>query len=307
MFFVTAIKAFVRGGGAAIAVTACAGGGRPATDGALPLRVMTFNIHHGAGNDACEPPDAARDQGADCGLNLERIAGIIRDAGVDIAALQEVDRFWSRSGMTDQAAKLGALLGMRHCYGPNLAHDADAHAGRPHEYGTLVLSRHPIAACVNTLLPRADTASEQRGLLLASIGLPGRLLRVYNTHLHTREEDRRLQTGAILRHIGAGPGPIVLAGDLNATPDAPYLAPLFARLADVWPAGGQGAGFTSPARPDIPARRRIDYILASPDLGVRRAVTLDGPLQAEASDHYPVIADILLPARQTLPRRQFDD
>lgn len=299
-------RTIMRIGGPALLLTCCAAGNPPATSAALPLRVMTFNIHHGAGNDACGMPAAAEATAPDCSLDLERIARIVRDADVDIAALQEVDRFWTRSGSVDQPERLGALLGMRPCYGPNVAHGPDAHAGRPHEYGTLVLSRHRLASCTNTLLPRADDSSEQRGLLRASVRLGDRVLHVYNTHLHTREDDRRLQIPAVLQHIGSAAGPMLLAGDLNATPDAPYLAPLFARLSDVWATRGEGPGFTSPARPGVAPRRRIDYILVSPEVEVRRAVTLDGSLQALASDHYPVVADLLVPRRH-LSGRQIDE
>lgn len=293
-------------GGPAFLLTCCAAGNPPATIAAMPVRVMTFNIHHGAGNDACGLPAAAEPTVPDCALDLERIARVIRDADVDIAALQEVDRFWTRSGTIDQPARLSALLGMRPCYGPNLAHGPDAHAGRPHEYGTLVLSRQPLASCTNTLLPRADSSSEQRGLLRASVRLGDRVLEVYNTHLHTREGDRRLQIPAVLQRIGRAADPMLLAGDLNATPDAPYLAPLLARLSDVWAARGDGPGFTSPARPGVAPRRRIDYVLVSPGVDIRRAVTLEGPLQALASDHYPVVADLLVPRRR-LAGRQLDE
>lgn len=287
----------------AVLTAACAYAMPP---GALQLRLMTFNIHHGVGNDACQAQTAGRAPAPGCALDLDRIARIIRDADVDVAALQEVDRFWARSGTVDQAAELARLVGMQPCYGANLRHEADAHADGAHEYGTLVLSRYPVADCTNTLLPRADSSSEQRGLLMASIRLPNRVLRVYNTHLHIREEDRRLQAAAIIEHLAAD-RLSVLAGDLNAAPDAPYLSPLFARLEDVWRARGRGDGFTSPARPDIAPRRRIDYILVSPEIAIRRAATLRGSLFAVASDHYPVVADLLVPGARRLPGRQLHE
>lgn len=53
--------------------------------GKVPATVMSYNIHHGVG--------------LDNQLSLERIAGVIRDAGADIVGLQEVDRFYGeRSG-----------------------------------------------------------------------------------------------------------------------------------------------------------------------------------------------------------------
>lgn len=268
----------------------------PAPGAGQALRVMTFNIHHGAGNDDCVTPPAAAGAlpNADCGLNLERVAGIIRAAKVDVAGLQEIDRFWARSGGVDQAAVLGAMLGMPSCFGANLTHGADTHAAVPHEYGTLILSRHPIVSCANTLLPRAGSDSEQRGLLKARIDTGAVSFDFYNTHLHTREADRRLQVQAILRQVGAGDRPAVLVGDLNARPTERYLAPLFAALPDTWPVAGSGPGFTSPASLREPARNRIDYVLRSGSITVTRTAVLATPRAALASDHYAVVADLTL-------------
>ena len=55
---------------------------------------MTYNIHHG--------------EGIDKRLDLERIAAVIRDADVDIVALNEVDKGTSRTEQRDLAAELGA-------------------------------------------------------------------------------------------------------------------------------------------------------------------------------------------------------
>jgi endonuclease/exonuclease/phosphatase family metal-dependent hydrolase len=59
------------------------------------LSVMTYNIHHGVGED---------DR-----LDLRRIADEIRSGGVEVPALQEVDRHWSaRSDFVDQAQWLAS-------------------------------------------------------------------------------------------------------------------------------------------------------------------------------------------------------
>lgn len=257
---------------------------------------MSYNIHHGAGNDECVTPPAATGgrPNADCGLSLERIAAVIRAENVDVAGLQEVDRFWARSGGIDQAAALGAMLGMQTCYAPNLVHAPDVHAAVPHEYGTLTLSRHQIGSCENTLLPRAGN-TEQRGLLKAGIRAGTWALDFYNTHLHTLEADRRLQVEAMLQRIDAPGTPAILVGDLNARPTEPYLAPLFAVLADAWPIAGSGSGFTSPATPLEPPRNRIDYVLVSRGITVSAMATLATPQTAIASDHYPVTATVALP------------
>ena len=55
---------------------------------------VSYNIQWGTGKDGR--------------VDLARIAGEIGAA--DVIALQEVDRFWTRSRMTDQAAEFAALL-----------------------------------------------------------------------------------------------------------------------------------------------------------------------------------------------------
>lgn len=296
---------------------AAAGCGRAAPAAPLsasagqPLRVMSYNIHHGAGNDDCDAPPAApgAHPNADCGLSLERIAAVIRAENVDIAGLQEVDRFWARSGGVDQAAALGALLGMETCYGANLTHGADTHASVPHEYGTLVVSRFAIASCNNALLPRAGAATEQRGLLKAGIRAHSVLIDFYNTHLHTLEADRRLQVDTIVERIGAPPGPAILVGDLNARPSEPYLTPLFNVLADVWPVAGSGSGFTSPASPQEPAGNRIDYVLISRGITAGSAFVRATADTALASDHYPVVVTLSVGSVRAVSarRRQLHD
>ena len=258
---------------------------------------MSYNIHHAAGNDDCvtPAPQPGTPPGPDCGLNLERIVSVIRSQNVDIVGLQEVDRFWGRSGMVDQAAELATLLGMQACYGANLDHQPDTHSAAPHQYGTLVLSRHPILGCENTPLPRTDARNEQRGLLLARIRVGDVKLQFYNTHLHTTEADRRLQVEAMVKPIADQIAPAVLVGDLNARPAESYLAPLFAVVRDTWLEAGTGSGFTSPALPARPPASRIDYVLASRALPAISAAAVVTPATAMASDHYPVVAAVTLP------------
>lgn len=269
--------------------------------------LMSYNIHHGAGNDDCltPAPPAGTPPSPDCGLNLERIASVIRSQNVDIVGLQEVDRFWGRSGMVDQAAELETLLGMQACFGANLDHQPDAHSAAPHQYGTLILSRYQILGCENTPLPRTDTRNEQRGLLLARIRAGDVKLQFYNTHLHTTEADRRLQVEAIVKPIGDQIPLAVLVGDLNARPTDSYLAPLFAVVRDTWLEAGTGSGFTSPALPARPPANRIDYVLASRSLPVVAAVAVVTAATAMASDHYPVVAAVTLPRPDPAAGRRY--
>src|SRR5919106_1419322 len=140
--------------------------------------------------------------------------------------------------------------------------------GQPRrQYGTAVLSRFPILSSHNTLLPR-PRGGEQRGLLETVLNVRGVRVRFANTHLqHNSAEERLAQTQRIAELLGDPEDPTVLVGDLNAVPEAPELAPLWPIFEDA----AAGAGNTYPA--DAPDRR-IDYVLATPDVGLRGAEVL---------------------------------
>ena len=236
------------------------------------FRVMTWNIAAGSGG-------------------LVPIAEAMRAAAPDIVALQEVDVHWSeRSGFADQAARLAEAVGLSARFGPIYRLPGGGPAPS-REFGLAILSRHPVVEFRNHVIPRLSTQSTDTepqplpGFLEASIEVGPARVRLFNTHLDYRADARvrALQVAAMLKLIGAD-GATLLAGDLNAPSTAPELAPLFRRLADVWPADGD-AGLTYPAKAPV---RRIDYILASADLQVRAVRVLPVP----ASDHRPVVADL---------------
>jgi endonuclease/exonuclease/phosphatase family metal-dependent hydrolase len=266
------------------------------------LRVMTYNIKHGQTNASCTQPPRVpgQDPFPDCNLDLQASIAVMRAHNPDIVGVQEVDRFWARSGYVDEPAAIAAGLGMEHsCYAANLDHPADTHSSIPHQYGTVVVSRFPILDCSNTLLPRTGN-NEQRGLTRATINVRGVPLQMYNTHLHTTAADRLMQTAVIGERIDAAPaGSKVLVGDFNARPTAAEMTPVFARFVDAWTAGvatpDNPNGYTSPARLTGAPTSRIDYVFVSSRVTVSSAyVPIDAATRL-ASDHYPVVADIALP------------
>ncbi|MEV8058645.1 endonuclease/exonuclease/phosphatase family protein [Streptomyces antimycoticus] len=267
--------------GAGLGATAAAGtsGVAAAAPGPRRLRVATFNIHHGA-----SPADV---------LDLERVARVIQDLRVDVVGLQEVDRFWKRSGFVDQPAWLGERLGMRHAFGANLDLDPEE-PGRPRrQYGTAVLSREPIRSWTNIHLPLVP-GHEQRGLLRATLEVRGGCVDFAVTHLqHDDTMERERQAARIVELLGSSPERTVLVGDLNATPETPEIGILTGALDDVWPRAGSGDGFTYDA---LDPHARIDFHLASRDLRplTAQVVTAD----PEASDHLPVVSDLEMPVRR---------
>jgi endonuclease/exonuclease/phosphatase family metal-dependent hydrolase len=241
------------------------------------LRVASFNIHHGVGIDGL--------------LDLERIAGVVEGTRPDVVGLQEVDRHLGRrSGFVDQAGWLRDRLGLHVVFGANI--DAEprtpAAPGTPRrQYGTAILSRYEILEWRNTLLPRPQ-GGEQRGLLEAVIDLEGVRVRVFDTQLQNRSQVERLDQIAVARSIVAqAREPVVLVGDLNATPGSPEIAAITEDLTDAWVAAGGGAGFTYDA--ETP-HGRIDYVLTSSDVVARRAEVV----ASYASDHLLVVAELVV-------------
>lgn len=236
---------------------------------------MTYNIHAGHGD-------------------IDRTAATIRAFSPDIVGLEEVDVHWDeRSGFADQASRLGQTLGMSvrfaHIYDlPGATVDAPKR-----EFGVALLSRYPIVAWENDTLSRLSTQTDNPvptrmpGLLAATIDVRGTRLRVFVTHLDYRKDPsvRRMQVAEMLARIGAVDGPTLLLGDMNASPDAEELQPLFARMRDSWLTTA-GPGFTYPA--DTPTER-IDYVLVSPDAKIDTAFV---PLVSAASDHRPVVVHL---------------
>jgi endonuclease/exonuclease/phosphatase family metal-dependent hydrolase len=182
------------------------------------MKLVTYNIRFGLG----------MDQKTDLG----RIAETVRDA--DIVALQEVERFWKRSGMIDQPEILGKLLqDFYWVYCPAFDVDASeresdgAVVNRRRQFGPMLLSRWPIRSSRIISLPKLGTANHlnmDTGGIECVVDSPAGPLRVYSVHLSavsTRE--RLLQIDRLLechRHAqtngGAWTGDGLLADPVEA-------------------------------------------------------------------------------------------
>ncbi|MGH7445145.1 MAG: endonuclease/exonuclease/phosphatase family protein, partial [Longimicrobiales bacterium] len=229
MMTTTIKRALLRTACIAALVSGCAPAGRAGdaaagNDNAQSLRVMTYNIHAGTGG-------------------LDRIADVIRVQQPDIVGLQEVDvHFSARSDFVDQASTLAESLGMEMRFAHIYELAPETAGAPPREYGVALLSRHPITAFHNHLMPRLSTVEDEPeprprpGFLEATVQIGDVAVRVFNTHLDYRGDPRvrRMQVAETLRIIGATSAPTVLMGDLNAEPDAAELQPLLQRLRDAW-------------------------------------------------------------------------
>lgn len=253
-----------------LAVTALAA---PAGAEPVRLRVVSYNIHHGAGLDGK--------------LDLARIGAILANANADLVALQEVERRTTRTSRVDQPAVLAQQTGLGGLFGRAI----DFAGG---EYGNALLARHPLAHPTVTPLP---VHGEPRCCLRADIAVPGLAepLVFMATHLDFEgdaagQASRVRQIDAILAEAGKVPSDaaVILAGDLNCEPGSPPLARL---LAAGWLEVTTANGPTCPA--DQPTAK-IDHVYLRPGRREARVVScavIDEPV---ASDHRPIVAEIEL-------------
>lgn len=267
---------------AATAPAATAHAGAPGSRApAVPLRVATYNIHAGAGQDQV--------------FDLDRTAAALRGLRADVIGLQEVDVHWgARSAFADEARALAEKLRMRVFFAPIYDLEPAGEDGERRRFGVAVLSRHPVLHAENHEITRLSTQSPDPvpapapGFAEVVVDVRGAQVHVYSTHLDHRADPsvRAAQVADMLAVLAADRGPKVLVGDFNAEPGAPELAPLWRELRDAAPDGGA----TYPAADPV---KRIDLVTVSP--GIR--VTGGRTVATEASDHRPVVADLKVPRR----------
>ncbi|MFI5744466.1 endonuclease/exonuclease/phosphatase family protein [Streptomyces sp. NPDC051644] len=250
----------------------------------VPLRVATYNIHAGAGMDNV--------------FDLDRQAAEIRSLDADVIGLQEVDVHWgTRSEWRDLAAELAERLHMQVSFAPIYSLDPETPGAPRREFGVAVLSRYRIVSAGNHEITRLSTQDPNPvpapapgfgEVVLRVKGLP---VHVYVTHLDYRADPsvRTAQVADTRRVMAEDEAPgrqkvrQILLGDFNAAPAAPELAPLWEELTDIEPGGP-----TYPAQDPV---QRIDYVAVSKDsVRVRDAAVAE----TLASDHRPVVADLLL-------------
>ena len=230
------------------------------------IRVMTFNLH--AGRDA----------------SLVQIGHLIKQYQPDFVALQEVDQNTHRANCPHQNNRdfineLAYYSGMEGLFGPTIKFSGG-------HYGIGLLTRHQFVDVHNIKLPFPNTSMEQRGLLQGTFILPdGDTIMFACTHLEAFDSvSRAAQAQFILNHFAETTYPVILAGDLNASPDDDVIGLLTSQWMDCT-AGDFTFSVSNP-------REKIDYILARPKQAWRTIESQVIPV--ELSDHYPVIATLVV-------------
>lgn len=244
----------------------------------IPLRVMTYNIHHCIGLDGkCRP---------------QRIAEIIEDLDPDVVAIQEIDLNRPRTHRQDQAQLLASHLGMRHQFFPVWCEEDE-------QYGLAILSKLPFTIVREGLLTEACSRAkrEARGTIWVSLETEtGESIHFLNTHLGLGSKERLSQIEGLLGESWLrdrfGDEPVIIAGDFNAGPRSLVMKRLSKHLHCVQlKATGHRPRRTFFSMFPI---RRIDHILVSQHFHVEKVSVPKDHFTAVASDHLPVCADLVL-------------
>lgn len=240
------------------------------------VRVLVYNIH--AGKDASGQP------------NLEEVARLIHAHGADVVLLQEVDKGTRRSGNVDQLEVLIAATGFDGAFGRTLDYDGG-------QYGIAALARDgfgyedTVPLRISPPQARAGGSYEPRGALVTIVNTRIGRWQAITTHLDASAGDEYRQQEAdqlhdIVRARLATRYPLMLGGDMNATPDSAVIEKVRGfGWRDAWTECGTGDGFTYPAaRPT----RRIDYLFLTGTLRCTSAEVID----SQASDHRPLLVSV---------------
>lgn len=219
-----------------------------AEDAPGTIRVLTYNVR------------SLRDDAA-------AVAAVIRASRPDMVCVQEAPRFlrWR-----SKCAKLARESGLVVVTG-----------GRPAGAMLLLAALRVRIRGTRDVTLTKRRRLHQRGLAIAEIEVGGNTYVVASMHLSLDDAERLSQADEVLTKLAEQTAPLILAGDVNETPDGPAWAWLATRLAD----GGGGHTYSA-KRP----HKRIDAIFADPRL---EFLSCDVPVVAgiaTASDHRPLLA-----------------
>lgn len=253
------------------------------------LRIATWNVHDLFDADDRRLPPGEQDavlSPAEVDAKLDALALVLLRLDADVVILQEVENAQVLAALAARAGYPEARL---------------VEAVDPRGIDVAALSRLPVAAYVSHAGERdADGLVWPRDCTELHLGGAARGVVVLGSHFSSPLSDpagaRRLRQARRMRAIADGLAEagltVVAGGDLNDEPGSAALAPLLAdgrwrsaaaELDDGWTWSGGGR------------RRVIDHLLVAADVPWLAADVLGGAEVAAASDHRPVVLDLLPP------------
>jgi len=238
---------------------------QPPKDASATFRFMTYNVHQGF--DARQIP------------SLDAVVDTILREQPDVLCLQEVVRGWMIDEQHDALSVIAERLGMQYVWLPNIGD----------LYGNAVLSKYPMTDVKRVhYAPEPGIRHQPRGVLF----LRTNGVLVGCTHLDELSDGtfvRQEQVRTIIREIG-DTSPVIIAGDLNATP-----LDIEVRLLNEFGLDDLGASAGDTTTDDSP-QKRIDYVWGRGVVGAQ-AHTVSGADLVDAkraSDHRPLIVNITI-------------
>lgn len=225
----------------------------------VPLRVLSYNVH---------------------GLRDDRAAlsGLVRGLAPDVVIVQEAPRRfrWRHrcAALADDFRMVVAAGGM-----PSL--------------GNLLLTTLRVRVHESWSLRYPLTPGRHlRGAAFARCSVRGARFTLSGSHLATDPNERPDQAAVWKAALARLEAPLIAGGDLNEGPGGGAWRTVADGLLDAATPGGGGLLPTFPAT--LPSRR-LDALFVSPDVQVSRYEVIETDQARRASDHLPVLADLLLP------------
>lgn len=238
------------------------------------IKVMTYNVKH------CSPyiPGVSEPE-----VDIQATADAIRSGQPDIVLIQEIDRKTKRSNGVDQVAELAKSAGFVYFY---FSKSQDYQGG---EYGDAIFSKYPLRDTGTYDLPRKELEGTYVGyatLGKATVSIKGHTLTIANTHLATTQENRDLQLPYLNDLLKGGKYPVILGGDMNATP---YNSTI--HMLDGYGFVRSGLGENLFTIPSTGPTKELDFICFRPadSFEVIEHKVITG---TNASDHLPVVSHI---------------
>lgn len=236
------------------------------------FRIATYNIHKG--------------RGLDGRVSIERIARVLAELDADLVALQEVVSHEGLSIQDHQASYLADRFGYFYAIGETRKH-------RGGVYGNVTLSRRRFELIRHVDLSVAGR--EERGVLRTDLRVGPHLLHIFNVHLGTAHRERRTQAVRLidedlLRAIDIS-GPRIVLGDFNEWTHGLVTRTLSAEfdLTDLRNHIRRTRGY-----PAILPLLNLDHIYFDHQVKIRKASFHKNRLSLIASDHLPLIADVVI-------------
>lgn len=247
---------------------------------AAPLRVITWNIHHGLDIDNRKTVDA----------QAEWLASL----DPHIVMLQEVEQFSASYGNFDHVARIQNVLQER--TGRTFYSFWVNNSGTAYGRGqvTAILSSFPL------LSPLAKRMPYSRPLTMANVEvLPGKVIGLFTVHLASwqgYDRERATQVAELVYWVTVrGTSVRLLGGDWNATPASVPLAPIHYWYHDLYQRATATGVFTGPedTRPVYRSNSvvgRIDALFLGKRWPSWMTLTRMDHVDTGLSDHFAVFA-----------------